>query len=349
VNGRQTPRFGPPGHNMFSAPPSPEEQLAPLAETYEFETETAIMDSLAAPPDDGYSPPGEVVKQASARRVLKIFSGADFARSTPPERRWLVRDMIPQGKVTLLYGNGGDGKSLLDLQLAPAVATGSDWIGKMPERGRALILSAEDDHEEVHRRQADIIAGRGNDLDLDDLSNLIVVDLAGEDALLAAPDGRSGLLKTSPLFQDIERLVEKHRPIMLGIDTLADVYGADENVRPQVRQFIGFLGGLALRYDMAVVVLAHPSLSGIVSGAGTGGSTGWSNSVRSRLYLAPVKVPEGDRPDPALKQLTVMKANYGPTGETIALRWDHGRFVLAGPSGKTTSNSAEIDRPSSTF
>ncbi len=244
MNEHNVPRFGLPGRNMFSAAPSPEEQLAPLAETYEFETEPVTMDSLAAPPDDGYSPPGKPVMQTPARRALKIFSGADFARSPPPERRWLVRDMIPQGKVTLLYGNGGDGKSLLELQLAIAVATGSDWVGKMPERGRALILSAEDDHEEIHRRHTDIIAGRGDDLDLDDLSNLIVIDLAGEDALLAAPDGRSSLLKTSPLFEDVERLVETHRPIMLGIDTLADVYGGDENVRPQVRQFIGFLGRL---------------------------------------------------------------------------------------------------------
>jgi len=131
---------------------------------------------------------------------------------------------------------------------------------------------------------------------------------------------------------------------MVGIDTLADVYGGDENMRAQVRQFIGMLTCLAIKFDIAVVVLAHPSLSGMASGTGTGGSTAWHNSVRSRLYLTPLKSEGGDIPDPALKQLIVMKNNYGPSGETIHLRWEHGRFVLAGSEWTSAITNAEVDK-----
>lgn len=277
------------------------------------------------------------------RPTLKIYSADQLAREPAPQRGWLVKDMIPRGRVSLLYGNGGDGKSLLQLQLGVAVATGSDWIGRLPEQGGVLLVSAEDDKDEVHRRLADIIAGRV-DLSVEDLASLKIIDLAGQDAILAFPDNRSGMLKPSPLFSELERLVEKHQPIMLGVDTLADVYGGDENIRAQARQFLGLLTGLAMRHDMAVVVLAHPSLSGMTSGSGTSGNTAWSNSVRSRLYLAPKKADEGSALDPSLKQLTIMKANYGPSGETISLRWERGRFVLADGPVNVFRPEHEIDQ-----
>jgi RecA-family ATPase len=292
---------------------------------------------------DAFGEPNAWRSRPRSRPALKIFSADDLVKTAAPERRWLVPDMIPQGRVTLLYGNGGDGKSLLELQLAIAVAPGTDWIGRMPQQGRALLVSAEDDVDDIHRRLDGIIAGRA-DLNIGDLSNLKMIDLTGQDAILAFPDNRGGFLKPAPLFAEIERFVDEHRPIMLGIDTLADVYGGDENIRAQARQFIGLLTGLAIRYDMAIVILAHPSLSGMTSGRGTSGNTAWSNSVRSRLYLAPVDAPEGSKPDPALRRLMLMKSNYGPAGESISLRWDRGRFVVVGEDWKTSLSSLEIDQ-----
>src|SRR5690606_36484148 len=104
----------------------------------------------------------------------------------------------------------------------------------------------------------------------------------------------------------------------------------NENDRAQARQFIGMLHGLAIRHDCAVVLLAHPSLSGIQNGTGMSGSTGWHTSVRSRLYLE--RVYQGDdEPYPDDPLLRTMKANYGPTGAEIALTWRNGVFVADEP------------------
>lgn len=98
------------------------------------------------------------------------------------------------------------------------------------------------------------------------------------------------------------------------------MYGGDENIRPQVRQFIGFLRRLCQKYKVTIVLIAHPSLSGMASGSGTSGNTAWNNSVRSRLYLIPMKTEEDEEPDPNLRQLAVMKNNRGPKGTSIQLR-----------------------------
>lgn len=307
------------------------------------------MEFPPSEPDDWYDPAaldalGDIIDPIREKaRALKLFNAADLARTPAPPRRWLVPDMIPAARTTLLYANGGEGKSLLALQFGVATVTATDWIGTMPEPGPALYLSCEDDVDEIHRRLEDIIAGR-DDIDKDELARLHIVDLAGEDALLATADRRRSKLDPTSLFVEIEKKIAEIRPIAVCVDTLADTFGGDEIAREQVRQFIGMLNGLAIKYDCAIIVLAHPSLSGMASGAGTSGSTGWSNSVRSRLYLAPVKGEEGAHADPALKTLTVMKANYGPTGESISLKWERGRFVLASGAKCSPKTKAEIDQ-----
>jgi RecA-family ATPase len=108
-------------------------------------------------------------------------------------------------------GNGGDGKSLLALQLGVAVATVTDWIGYLPAPGGVLVASAEDEHAEIHRRVADIIAGR-DELSFAALGNFNVIDLSATDALLVVMEGRSGALKTTPVFGQIEAPIVQFKP-----------------------------------------------------------------------------------------------------------------------------------------
>jgi len=107
---------------------------------------------------------------------------------------------------------------------------------------------------------------------------------------------------------------------------LHDAFAGDENVRTLARQFISLLRGLAIRQQCSVIVLSHPSLSGMASGTGTSGSTGWSNAVRSRLYLTR---PDEDGADHDRRTLQVMKANYGQFGLRLDVKWIRGLFVPA--------------------
>ncbi|WP_299837499.1 AAA family ATPase [uncultured Jannaschia sp.] len=260
-------------------------------------------------------------KPAKVQRTSRFYSAASLKDKAVPERQWLVDGLVPQKTVTLFGGDGGTGKSLLALQLAIAVASGTGWINKAVTGGRAIFLSAEDDDDELHRRTHDILAA--SCLSYDDLSGLTLRSLAGEDALLAV-DSQVALVQ-SELFKELDGRAADEDPALIVIDTLADVYPANENDRAKVRQFIGILRGLALKRRCAVMLLAHPSLSGLSSGSGTSGSTAWNNSVRSRLYLERI-TDQGFEPDPKARVLRTMKANYGPTGGEINLTWNAGVF-----------------------
>ncbi len=77
----------------------------------------------------------------------------DLLDTRPPVRRWLVEGFLPLGVVGVLAAGGGTGKSMLLLQLAIGVATGGPFLGlDVGEQGGVLVLAAEDDRAELHRR-----------------------------------------------------------------------------------------------------------------------------------------------------------------------------------------------------
>jgi RecA-family ATPase len=84
---------------------------------------------------------------------------------------------------------------------------------------------------------------------------------------------------------------------------------------------------LAMVAGGSVTILSHPSLSGIASGTGISGSTAWHGAFRFRQYLTGVKFEDGEPPDNDLRQLEFKKNQYGPTGETIVLRFQNGLFL----------------------
>lgn len=258
-------------------------------------------------------------------RRSKFFPASLLQGRPVPPRKWLVPDLIPQNTVTLFGGDGGTGKSLLALQLAAGVAAGSGWLKKDVEQGGAIFISAEDDEDELHRRLADVVRAEGKTFA--DLQRLTLRSLAGEDALLAVETNLS--LVKSTLYEELDARADKEKPSLIVIDTLADVYPSNENDRMRVRQFVGFLRNLALRHKCAVVLLAHPSLSGLNSGSGMSGSTAWNNSVRSRLYLSRITTKDGNERDPDKRILATKKANYGRVGDEITLRWRAGVFEVA--------------------
>jgi RecA-family ATPase len=261
----------------------------------------------------------------------RLIQASTFAGREPTPRRFHVPDLLPARTVTLLAGDGGMGKSTLALQLCAATILGKAWIGLSPAQGAALYLSAEDDSEELERRIHD--AAHFYDCDKAELDRLFLLPLADDDALLAT-EGERGALRATPAWSAFVDLAEQVRPALIVLDSLADVFGGNEINRAHARQFVGMLRGLAIRADATVLLLAHPSLSGMSNGSGSSGSTHWNNAARSRLYLA--KPQAEDEPDPDLRVLSLKKANYARALPDMRLRRQIGGYVAEGGDNELT-------------
>lgn len=253
-----------------------------------------------------------------------VYRASDFHGKPVPPQSWHVPHWFVARNVNTLGGEGAAGKSLLAMQLAVSTALGTDWLGMAVERGGVLYLSAEDDIEEDHRRLDRIMKARRRELS--ELTGLLIADASGLDAVLAIPSPANGLMQPTHRFDELRRLIKRERPRLLVLDNLADVFGGDEIKKGHSRHFISMLRGLAIQFDLTVLLLAHPSQSGMASGKGTSGNVAWNNSVRSRLYLTRAVAKDGSECDPSIRELTVMKANYAANGQKLTLRYNDGCF-----------------------
>ncbi|MCH8166867.1 MAG: AAA family ATPase, partial [Proteobacteria bacterium] len=90
--------------------------------------------------------PVKAEAEPSAPAFVRV---SDMAHRPVPPREWLVPDLIPGSTVTTMSGDGGVGKSLLALQLAICTSLGLPWAGRAIEPAPALMVTAEDDLDEV--------------------------------------------------------------------------------------------------------------------------------------------------------------------------------------------------------
>jgi RecA-family ATPase len=282
--------------------------------------------------------------------VIPLINMRNWDNEVAPQQEWAVCSRIPIGHVSLFSGEGGAGKSLLQLQLSVDVVRGADWFDAPLKQGPALVIDAEDDEKVIHKRLADILEHHGVDF-ASVRRDLHVASLAGKDAVLATFNRQSGKMEPTALYNALLEMVGDIKPVVTGIAASADVFAGDEVDRSQVRQFIAMLTRVAMTAGGAVVLISHPSLSGISSGSGLSGSTAWHNSVRSRFYLKGIKPKkngddEDDAPDTNLRVIEFRKNNYGPVCESITLRYQNGLFVPAttAPTADAAAREAEAEQ-----
>lgn len=275
----------------------------------------------------GRNPVADVVHAACSPLRSWMFEPSSLQGAPIPTRLWCVPDWIPDKVVTLLSGDGGTGKSLLAMQLATSCATGALFLGIEIAARKVLYLSAEDDQDEMHRRQADINRSMG--IDFEDLNGrLFWKTLSGEEALLAVPDEKTKRLRSTAAYNNLRNVCRDERIQLVIIDTLADTFGGLEIDRQQVTRYIRLAEAIARDNDAAVVILAHPSAAGLREGTGISGSTAWRNAVRSVLYMSKPEPVDGDKPDRDARILERIKGNFAPGSAAINLRYVEGAFEV---------------------
>jgi RecA-family ATPase len=273
---------------------------------------------------DGDLDQGENVPKESGCDIAPICAGTLLRKPAPP-RRWLMPGWMPEGQVTLFAGDGGVGKSTFALQLAMSAAIGAPLFGIEIVKTRTLILSAEDDTNEMHYRLEKILDGLAGDREANRAAlegNFWLLDATDQlDPTLATYDDESGI-NPSETFSGIAEFIRKNGIGLFIADSAADVF-AEEINRHAVRSFIRQLK----KIGCTVLLLGHPSVDGMRTGRGYSGSTHWSNSVRSRLYFQQAKTADGSEPDPDLRVLEMPKTNRARAGQKIFLRWTENGFA----------------------
>lgn len=258
--------------------------------------------------------------------TLPIVDLSAWIDREPDPREFLVDDLIPNGCVTALYGDGGSGKTMLAMWLMVAMASrySLPWLGRKAKGWKSVGLFAEDDGDEIVRRIHRICKGMGVDYSTV-APNIMPVAGVGMDTVLAGYD--NGFLVRTALMHALVAKVNEVGANLLVLDYAAAIFGGNEMDRAQVNEFMRLLNAVAKENDIAILLLGHPSMEGMKGGRGTSGSTSWRNQSRSFLHLT-VDEDQNDPDGRRLLTLAHTKSNYSRWGTEFSIASDGGAFEV---------------------
>jgi len=199
------------------------------------------------------------VKGYSVR--IRDWSMSRLSGKKAPVRQWLVQDVLPLGSAMILAAPGGTGKGILTLNLALHVASPPPQAGidlnssslffghQLVDHGPVVMLAAEDDMDEVHRR-AESMFGEFPE----DLYAICLPDLDEPTALVTS---ERGMLKTTVFWAEISEQIKAIRPKLVVIDPLSCFVLADLNDRNVGAFVMGNFTCLARQSGALVLGIHH--------------------------------------------------------------------------------------------
>lgn len=158
------------------------------------------------------------------------------AKNVPDEEaRFILNPYLPEGQLTMIQGNPGDGKTAFACKLAALVSSGDSLLGLPCESGNVLMLSVEDDQPVLRKR---FVASGGN-----------------VDRCFFASDA-SGLTFRSP---EIEEYIKEEKIRLVIFDPIQAFLGpdVDMNRANETRPVLAALKEMAKRNHCAVVIISH--------------------------------------------------------------------------------------------
>jgi AAA domain len=237
----------------------------------------------------------------------------------PEQVVWLWHPYIARGKLTILEGDPGLGKSWLTCALASAVSRGRGLPGCEPfEAGNVLMLSAEDGLGDTLRPRLDAVGADVRRIHA--LSEPLTFD-------------RSGLLR-------LEATIIERRPALVIIDPLFAFTGGKVDIHRanECRAISAPLAAIAERHGCAMLAVRHLGKSrggGHALNAGIG-SIDFTAAARSVLLV-------GRDPDDENKRAIVQtKNNLAPHGPSIGYKLEGDSFFWTGESDLTAGRILSV-------
>jgi len=184
----------------------------------------------------------------------------------PPPRSWLVEGLLETSKPGILASIGGIGKSMLALDLALKVSSGrGTWLNKpIKKPGNVIVLSAEDDTNEVSRRlKALDPEGKRYDTEYD---TYVYTVPDTDKPLMLLKDDKTGLGLTPEAHEFIEEISTIKDISLVVIDPIQSFVAAPITTSQEAAQlYCQFCASIASKFEASVLSLHHMAKSALAN------------------------------------------------------------------------------------
>jgi hypothetical protein len=224
---------------------------------------------------------------------------------------WLWPDKMALGKLSLIAGEPGIGKSQLTAAFAAAVTRGNQWPCSQDRAplGSVVIFSAEDDPRDTIVPR---LKGAGADLD-----RIRIVSGVKEQS-----DRGVGIERSFNLQIDLPLLEREIQGVgdvrLIIIDPITSYLGrVDSHKNAEIRSVLEPVAQMAARHGAAVVGITHFSKGGGTSAINRFiGSIGFIAAARAAFVVT----TDPDSDDPARRLFIPVKNNLAPRGDGLSFR-----------------------------
>ena len=246
---------------------------------------------------------------------------------------WLWKPYIPFGKVTIIQGNPGEGKTTLALRLCAACTNRKPFPG-MPEHEPFNVI-----YQTAEDGLGDTVKPRLIDADAD-LSRVLVIDEAKRE--LSLSDER------------IERAIRQNKARLIILDPIQAYVGekTDMNKANEIRPIFRRLAEVAERTGCAVILIGHLNKAAGGQSVYRGlGSIDFRAAARSVLLIGRVKR------EPNVRVVIHDKSSLAPEGKPVAFYLDPetgfewiGEYditaeeLLSGVGGNTATKTEQAEK-----
>ena len=221
-----------------------------------------------------------------------IVTAGELSRRKPGG--WLVKGVLPQADLVVLYGASGSGKSFVGIDIMAAIAQGVPWRGRKTQKGRGLIIAAEGGASVGKRFEAYC---RHHNINADDL----------DIGLIVAPPN---FMNKDDISEIVKAVVAAGGADIIMVDTFAQVTpGANENAGEDMGLALANARALALATG-AVILMVHHAGKDLHRG-----SRGWSGiKAAADAELEIIKHENGQR------EIRISKMKDGDDGLSWGFR-----------------------------
>jgi RecA-family ATPase len=197
----------------------------------------------------------EILKDPDSRYEQRIEAPVTLLSDVETQQvDWLWQRRIPLGKITILDGDPGMGKSLLSIFIAACVSTGQPMPDGAPgKQGKVILIAPEDAAEDTIKPRVEAAGGDSSQVFL--LENM---------DLLNIKDTKKIKFNERPfsLAQDLgilEKAIKQTGTILVIIDPLMAVLGRniDSSRDQDVREVLTPLAQVAERTGCAILIIRH--------------------------------------------------------------------------------------------
>lgn len=216
---------------------------------------------------------------------LGLVRGSDVVAEVV---RWLIAPYLPQGQLTLLVGDPGQGKTFVSLDIAAGMTVGRPPFSP-PCAPRNVLYFSNEDAPSILRGRFDALGGDPKRIWFESAERIIT--LADHSAIEAA--------------------VNQHEAALIVVDTVTTHFGAkvDFHKASEVAAVLNPLTAMAQRTGAAILGLMHLNKSLQANSLyRVQGSTAFAGSARSILAIGT------DPSDPTTRVMTHLKSNGAAEG-----------------------------------